>query len=128
MRQMRRYTHNDVLNKTIGGGARVNFNESFMDNDSVPKTAKLINRHKMFHVEEKPVSIKEVIPITNYSKLTEEVKTLPLHHLRRLFKGKLKEYNYFKNCNRAADFDSTTIFRDDCNETYKLKLQNEHQL
>jgi hypothetical protein len=53
------------------------------------------------------------------SHLTKEVESIPLYHLRRLFKGKLSEYNMYKLQNKIGDFNSDTIFRDDVNENYK---------
>jgi hypothetical protein len=53
------------------------------------------------------------------SVLSKEVQSVPLYHLRRLFKGKLSEYNQCKMKNKMTDFDSDTIFRADVNESYK---------
>jgi hypothetical protein len=45
------------------------------------------------------------------SHLSKEVESIPLYHLRRLFKGKLSEYSMFKIQNKVGDFNSDTIFR-----------------
>jgi hypothetical protein len=62
------------------------------------------------------------------SHLSKEVESIPLYHLRRLFKGKLSEYSMFKIQNKVGDFNSDTIFRADVNESYKRQLESEHQL
>ena len=59
--------------------------------------------------------------------LSKEVQSVPLYHLRRLFNGKLSEFNSCKLQNRMIDFDSDTIFRADVNEGYKRQLEKEHQ-
>ena len=61
------------------------------------------------------------------SSLTEEVSRIPLCHLRRLFKGKLSEYNQFKYQNRIGEFNSNTIFRSDISDHYKHKLEEEQK-
>ena len=55
-----------------------------------------------------------------------EVESIPLYHLKRLFKGKLSEYSMFKIQKKVGDFDSDTIFRADVNESYKRQLESEH--
>jgi hypothetical protein len=55
----------------------------------------------------------------NKSHLTKEIEGIPLYHLKRLFKGKLAEYNMYKLQNKIRDFNADTIFRADVNESYK---------
>jgi hypothetical protein len=61
------------------------------------------------------------------SHLSREVESIPLYHLKRLFKGKLSEYSMFKIQKKVGDFNSDTIFRADVNESYKRQLEAEHQ-
>jgi hypothetical protein len=61
------------------------------------------------------------------SHLSKEVESIPLYHLKRLFKGNLSEYSMFKIQKKVGDFNSDTIFRADVNESYKRLLEAEHQ-